>query len=147
VRIVRGLEVHALTGTPLSALHAGDEPRVRVPHRALWLDRDDLRARIDLRVERMMARGYLAEVAGLLGAGWDRRLKPLQSLGYRHLADHLLDGLPLDEAVWRTRRDTWRFAKKQRGWAHHHPTWERVDARDRSAVLAAAEALWGPPGR
>jgi tRNA dimethylallyltransferase len=147
VRIVRGLEVQALTGIPLSALHAGDAPRVRVPHRVLWLDRADLRARIDQRVDRMMARGYLAEVARLLDAGWNRALKPMQSLGYRHLADHLLDGLSLEEAVWRTRRDTWRFAKKQRGWARHHPGWARIDARDRAAVLAEAEALWGPRRR
>jgi tRNA dimethylallyltransferase len=147
VRIVRGLEVHALAGRPLSALHAEDTQAPRLPHRVLWLDRPDLRERIELRVERMMARGYLAEVRRLLDAGWDRRLKPMQSLGYRHLADHLLEGLPLEEAVWRTRRDHWRFAKKQRGWAKQHPHWERVDARDRAMVLAVAEEMWGAPTR
>ncbi|MFH1466397.1 MAG: tRNA (adenosine(37)-N6)-dimethylallyltransferase MiaA [Pseudomonadota bacterium] len=147
VRIVRGLEVHALTGRPLSALHAEDRQAPRLPHRVLWLDRQDLRERMDLRVARMMARGYLAEVRHLLEFDWSRDLKPMQSLGYRHLADHLLDGLPLEEAVWRTRRDTWRFAKKQRGWARQHPHWERIDATDRAAVLAAATALWGAPVR
>jgi tRNA dimethylallyltransferase len=144
VRIVRGLEVFRLSGERLSELHARDEHGARHPHRVLWLDRDDLRARIDLRVDRMMAKGYLAEVQRLLDAGYDRSLKPMQSLGYRHLADHLLDGLGLDEATWRTRRDTWRFARKQRGWSRQHPDWEPVDARDRAAVLAAAEELWGP---
>jgi tRNA dimethylallyltransferase len=144
VRIVRGLEVHRLSGQRLSDLHASDEQTPRHPHRVLWLDRDDLRPRIDLRVERMMARGYLAEVQRLLDEGYERSLKPMQSLGYRHLADHLLDGLPRDEAIWRTRRDTWRFARKQRGWSRQQPSWEHVDARDRQAVLDAAEALWGP---
>ncbi len=147
VRIVRGLEVWELTGKRLSDLHAADQQAPRIPHRVLWLDRDDLRPRIDLRVERMMARGYLAEVERLLENGYGRELKPMKSLGYRHLADHLLDGLSLDDAVWRTRRDTWRFAKKQRGWSRQHPHWQRVDARDRNAVLRAARELWEEPTR
>jgi tRNA dimethylallyltransferase len=64
----------------------------------------------------MMQRGYLEEVRGLLAAGWSRELKPMQSLGYKHLADHLLDGLPLEEAVDRTARGTWQLARKQRNW-------------------------------
>jgi tRNA dimethylallyltransferase len=147
VRIVRGLEVFYGSGQRLSDLHARDPQRPRHPHRVLWLDRDDLRARIDLRVEQMMDRGYLDEVRGLLEAGYDRGLKPMQSLGYRHLADHLLDGLELQEAIWRTRRDTWRFARKQRGWSRQHPGWERVDARERDTVLRWATELWGPPPR
>ncbi|MBW2258061.1 MAG: hypothetical protein JRI25_26135, partial [Deltaproteobacteria bacterium] len=79
-------------------------------------DRDDLRQRIDLRLRQMMERGYLEEVRGLLAAGWSRDLKPMQSLGYKHLADHLLDGLLLEEAVDRTVRGTWQLARKQRNW-------------------------------
>jgi tRNA dimethylallyltransferase len=147
VRIVRGLEVFHSSGRRLSELHAEDSQTPRQAHRVLWLDRDDLRARIDLRVGMMMDRGYLDEVRRLLEAGYDRSLKPMQSLGYRHLADHLLDGLDLDEAIWRTRRDTWRFARKQRGWSRQHGDWERVDARDRDAVLEVATVVWGPPQR
>ncbi len=147
VRVVRALEVHRLTGRPLSALHAEDRRQVRHPHRVLWLDRSDLYARIDARVDRMMERGYLAEVRRLLDTGFGPDLKPMQSLGYRHLAEHLLGGLALGEAVRRTRRDTRHFARKQRGWSRQHPDWVRVDATDREAVLAAVEALWGPPAR
>ncbi len=147
VRIVRGLEVFHSSGQRLSDLHAQDERRARHPHRVLWLDREDLRPRIDLRVGKMIEQGYIVEVRGLLDAGYHRGLKPMQSLGYRHLADHLLDGLDLDEATWRIRRDHWRYARKQRGWSRQHPHWERVDARDRGAVLQAATELWGPPLR
>ncbi len=147
VRIVRGLEVFRISGQRLSDLHAQDLQTPRHPHHCLWLDRDDLRERIDLRVGRMLERDYLGEVQRLLDAGYDRGLKPMQSLGYRHLADHLLDGLSLDEAGWRTRRDHWRYARKQRVWSRQHPGWQRVDARDRAPVLAAAMELWGPPAR
>ena len=139
VRIVRGLEVFRITGKPLSALHATDEQRLRHRARVLWLDRDDLRPRIDARVDRMMAQGYLDEVRRLLRAGYGRQLKPMRSLGYRHLAEHLEEGLDLEEAVRRTKRDTWRFARKQ------HPDWQRTDARDRRTVLDAAQEIWGRP--
>ncbi len=115
VRIVRALEVHALTGRPLSALHAED-PHERRPAEIVWVDRDDLYEVIDARVDRMMAEGYLDEVHALLDAGVPRDCKPMRSLGYAHLAAHLLDGLALDEAVRLTKRDTRHLARKQRGF-------------------------------
>jgi tRNA dimethylallyltransferase len=117
VRVVRGLEVFRATGKRLSDLQAAHAAQPdRVVAVGLWLDRDDLRERIDRRLGQMMQRGYLEEVRGLLAAGWSRELKPMQSLGYKHLADHLLDGLPLEEAVDRTARGTWQLARKQRNW-------------------------------
>jgi tRNA dimethylallyltransferase len=116
-RIVRGLEVFEASGQRLSELqdaHAREPDRHVV--RGLWLDRSDLFARIDARVEAMIASGYVDEVRGLLAAGYSRDLKPMKSLGYRHLADHVVDGLDLGEAVRRTKRDTRQFARKQRNW-------------------------------
>jgi tRNA dimethylallyltransferase len=117
LRIVRGLEVHAQMGTPLSELHRAHAGAPdRVPAVARWLDRPDLDARVDARVLEMRDRGLAAEVRGLLDAGYGRELKPMRSLGYRHLCDHWLDGLDLDEALRRTARDTRRLARKQRTW-------------------------------
>lgn len=113
VRIVRGLEVHALTGTPLSTLHAADQP-ARRSCEVIWVDHPDLNQRIDARVLAMMEAGYVQEVAGLLDSGVPRDCKPMLSLGYSHLAGHLLDGLPLDEAVRLTQRASRQFARKQR---------------------------------
>lgn len=138
LRIVRGLEVFRLTNRPLSSLHAAHELEAdRVDAVGLWIDRPDLDARIEARVFAMVAAGYVEEVRGLLERGFDRWLKPMQSLGYRHLCEHVLDGLPLDEAIRRTLRDTRRFAKKQRNWLKvlGYP---RVDEDPRGAALAAA---------
>lgn len=115
MRVVRGLEIHALTGRPLSALHAED-PHQRRDAEVIWIDRDDLYEGLDRRVDGMMAAGYLEEVRGLLEQGWGRELKPMQSLGYRHLAAHLAGELSLDEAVRLTKRDTRHLARKQRGF-------------------------------
>ncbi len=143
VRIVRGLEVFRQTGRRLSALQ---DEHARAPHRvahvALWLDRDDLAERIDARVHAMIARGYVDEVRGLLDRGYARTLKPLQSLGYRHLCDHVLDGLDLDEAARRTQRDTRRLARKQRTWMRGLG-FPEVRADDVSAIVAAARRAFG----
>jgi tRNA dimethylallyltransferase len=141
-RIQRGLEVALTTGSRLSALqaaHAAQPDRVEV--RGLWIDPPDLDARIDARVLDMVARGYVAEVEALLEAGVPRDARPMRSLGYRHLCDHLLDGLPLDEAIRRTQRDTRRFARKQRTWRKQLPV---VDAGpDPRAEALALVAGWG----
>jgi len=92
----------------------------------------------------MMAAGYLDEVRGLLEAGVSREAKPMRSLGYRHLADHLLESLPLDEAVRRTRRDSRKFARKQRTFLRGLGGFSPVDPRDQEAILAAATEALGP---
>ena len=143
VRVVRGLEVFTLTGTPLSALHAvhaGEADRVAAV--GLWLDRPDLDARIEARVGAMMAAGYVDEVRALLGRGYDRSLRSMQSLGYRHVCDHVIDGLPVDEAIRRTARDTKKFARKQRNWMKvlGYP---KVEENAAAQALAAAAVAFG----
>lgn len=138
VRLIRGLEVHADLGVRLSDLqaeHAAQPDRVDV--HGVWLDREDLDPRIDARVLQMMEDGYVDEVRGLLDR-YPRTLKPMRSLGYRHLADHVLDGLDLQEAVRLTQRDTRRFARKQRTWRAH----VGLPIGDLEAALALAEECW-----
>jgi tRNA dimethylallyltransferase len=113
VRVVRGLEYHALTNRRLSDAHAED-PHTRRDAEIVWIDAPDLYERVDARVFQMMGAGYLDEVRRLLAQGYGRQLKPMQSLGYRHLAAHLAGELALDEAVRLTQRDTRHFARKQR---------------------------------
>ncbi|MDP2314339.1 MAG: tRNA (adenosine(37)-N6)-dimethylallyltransferase MiaA [Pseudomonadota bacterium] len=132
VRVVRGLEIHALTGRPLSALHAED-PHERRDAEVIWIDRDDLYERLDERVDAMMAAGYLEEVRGLLDQGWSRELKPMLSLGYRYLAAHLAGELPLDEAVRLTKRDTRHLARKQRGFLRSMGFFPRTDVKETAA--------------
>lgn len=142
-RVRRGLEVYFATGEPLSALqatHAAQPDRVRTL--GLWLDREDLDARIDARVLQMIEAGYVDEVRILLDSGVPRDARPMRSLGYRHLCDHLLDALPLPEAIRRTQRDTRRFARKQRTWRKHLGYSEASDDPLEQA-LAMAAALWG----
>jgi tRNA dimethylallyltransferase len=144
VRIIRGLEVHRVTGRRLSDLHAEHRADPRHAAVCLWLDREDLEERIDRRVLHMMERGYLAEVRGLLERGVPCEAKPMRSLGYRHLAEHLEGELDLEEAVRRTQRDTRKFARKQRTFLKGLEGFGRVDAARRGLVLDAATIAFGP---
>lgn len=146
VRVIRGLEVHRLTGEPLSRIHARhDLSSPRHPAVRLMLDREDLYARIDLRVKLMMEAGYLDEVRGLLTAGWGRDIKPMKSLGYKWLAAHLSGEVELGEAVALTQRDTRRFSRKQRNMFRSLGGFEPVDGGDLDSILRAAEQAFGSP--
>ncbi len=135
VRIVRALEVFALTGKPLSVHHRehgfADAPYDNFKI-GLEMDRARLYRRIDERVDFMMTGGLEAEVRGLLNRGYGAGLKSMQSLGYRHMADHIAGRLRLAAAVETLKRDTRRFAKRQFTWFRADPDirWVRVEDID-----------------
>lgn len=144
-RLVRGLEVYRQAGRTLTAIQAEHRAAPdRLTAVGLWLDRDDLYHRIDARVHRMMDHGYVDEVQRLLDSGVPRDARPMATLGYRHLCAHLLDGLPLDEAIRLTQRDTRRFSRKQRTW-RRHLGFAEVHAEPIRAAFAAARRAFGPP--
>ena len=78
-------------------------------------DRAALYARIDARVDEMMAAGLLDEVRRLHDAGY-ADAPPLSGLGYRQLLAHLRGETTLDEAITRIKFETPRFARQQATW-------------------------------
>jgi len=122
-RILRALEVMATTGRPVSALFAahafGDCP-YRVLKLGLILPREELYRRIELRIEAMLAAGWLKEVEGLLSR-YPPDLKPFKALGYRHLSNFLQGRWRWEEALELLARDTRRYAKRQLTWFKADP--------------------------
>ena len=143
VRIIRGIEVYQLTGRTLSSLHSEHNPTPRYPSIRLWLDREDIKERINTRVLEMMRSGYLEEVRGLLESGVSRDLKPMKSLGYKHLSAHIEGEIPLEEAVRLTQRDTRHFVKKQRLMLKSVGGFEKIEHDHMATVLEAARSLFG----
>ena len=119
VRIIRALEVQALTGKTQTELHRLGPRTPALDATVAWLDREDVYERINLRTSEMMARGYIEEVEAILASGIPATAKPLRSFAYRHVVEHIVDGLDLAEVERRTARDTRHYAKKQRTWARN----------------------------
>ncbi|MCM2359705.1 MAG: tRNA (adenosine(37)-N6)-dimethylallyltransferase MiaA [Geobacteraceae bacterium] len=119
VRIVRALEVYLQSGRPISRFRsehdfAGDYyDCLKI---GIAVERGELYRRIEERVERMMAEGFLEEVRGLLAHGFGAGLKSMRAIGYKELCAFLAGAYPLEEAVRLIKRDTRRYAKRQLTW-------------------------------
>ncbi|MEZ4367415.1 MAG: tRNA (adenosine(37)-N6)-dimethylallyltransferase MiaA [Kofleriaceae bacterium] len=151
-RIVRALEVYELTGEPMSAHHARHDHR-RVPPRyaarivGVAPPRPELDARIEARVDEMMAAGLLDEVRALRAAGFRPPLRSQQAIGYGELHAYLDGASSLDEAVALIKRNSRRYARRQLSWYRGDPevTWAAaagdVDLADLGRYLTSL-----PPG-
>ena len=123
-RIIRALEVYDITGRPMSdyqAAHGFSEQPFKALKFCLYMDREALYERINRRVETMVAAGLLEEVKRLLARGYSADLKPMQSLGYRHMLDYLSGRLDWATAVDQLKKDTRRYAKRQLTWFRNDP--------------------------
>jgi len=119
-RVSRALEVHELTGLPLSVLHQQPRPDARaIPTVALQRDRADLYRRIEERCRRILEAGLVAELRDLLAAGVAPDAPGLRTVGYREFLPHLLDGKPLAACKEEFVRDSRRYAKRQGTWLRH----------------------------
>jgi tRNA dimethylallyltransferase len=139
VRIVRALEVYEATGTPMSLSLAKDQearptrPAIRL---GLTLPRPELYARIEARVDAMLAAGLVEEVRHLLAQGYSAELSPLKSLGYKEIITYLRGETDFDTAVAEIKQNTRRFAKRQQTWfrADRLIHWFDVSALDSATV-------------
>ncbi|WP_300457366.1 tRNA (adenosine(37)-N6)-dimethylallyltransferase MiaA [Desulfobacula sp.] len=120
-RVIRALEVYQATGQRISDRHNRhrfDEVRYTSMKIGLHMDRETLYDHINKRVDIMLHQGLLNEVVTLLEKGYTLDLKPLQSIGYKHMAMFINHEVDWTEAVRLFKRDTRRYAKRQFTWFH-----------------------------
>lgn len=133
-RVVRALEVYTLTGQPISAQQSRELPPFQI--RTIWLTRprDELYARVDRRVDAMMAAGLLDEVAALLARGYGWHLSSMASLGYIQFRPYFEDGASLASCIERLKFDTHAFVRRQAAWFRRLPNLE-VHTLDNNSIL------------
>jgi len=138
MRVIRALEICRITGRPVSQLRAG-HGFAEAPYECLKIglaaDRSALYEAIENRVDAMIRDGLVEEVRALLEEGFPPSLKPLRSLGYRHMAAYLAGEYSLDEAVALMKRDTRRYAKRQLTWFNQDPEIKWIEYPENVAII------------
>ena len=119
-RILRALEVYARTGQTITAHNA--KTKEKPPkYDALYIgldfaDRQDLRDRIDRRVDIMVQQGLLQEVRKLLNSGLPREATALQAIGYKQFLGVDEGRMTEQQAVEEVKLRSRQYAKRQLTW-------------------------------
>ncbi len=116
-RVVRALEVCIESGRPYSELRQKKPPGYTIKTIGLTLeDRAKLYERADLRIERMIEAGFIAEVQALIERGYSWELPAMSALGYLQIGYYLRGEMSLDDALQKLRRATRTFIRRQYTW-------------------------------
>ncbi len=89
----------------------------------------------------MMEEGLVGEVSSLLQRGFHKDLVSMQGLGYKELVPYLENQCSLEEAVYRLKRDTRHFAKRQMTWFRRERDVTILDKGTYDSVSRLVEAI------
>lgn len=148
-RLLRSLEVIAITGKTVTELQAAEKKRclpVRFIPFGLSMQRNELYERINTRTDEMMAAGLLEEAEKLYGTFYknktSRRINALETVGYKELFQYFEGKHSLDKAVELIKQHTRNYAKRQLTFFRNrlHLEWIPAPA-DRKNLNKLAEKL------
>ncbi|MGH9712455.1 MAG: tRNA (adenosine(37)-N6)-dimethylallyltransferase MiaA [Candidatus Acidiferrales bacterium] len=145
-KVIRAIEMRVLTGKPVGEIHGGGRIALEgfeVKKIGLIPPRAALYARIESRIDAMLAAGWLDEVRQLVAHGIAPDAKPFQFIGYAELRAHLSGEFGSEEAKRKIQQATRRFAKRQITWFRKEPGvhWVPEFGDEPSALALASEFL------
>ena len=118
-RIIRALEVYAITGKPISSFQKQWESR-KPKHDwtiiGLYRDKTDASGRMNRRVKKMIDAGLVEEVRSLLDEDKPLSKQARCAIGYAEIIEHLNGRIDLKDAIEKIKINTRRLAKGQRTW-------------------------------
>ena len=148
-RIIRALEVYLATGRTISQYNR-DTQSLPCRYRPLTIalnfrERPALWARIDRRVDEMMARGLEGEVRRLLASGISPQCTAMQAIGYKEIAGAIREGRDVEEGAQEVKLRSRQYAKRQLSWFRrnrdaHWFLWE-ADPDFSSALAFSTELI------
>jgi tRNA dimethylallyltransferase len=115
-RVIRAIEVAVTTGGSFVAQRQKSAPPFEAVWMGLWLPRQELYARIDARIDAMLAAGLVAEVQQLLARGYRWEMPAMSAVGYRQIGAYLRGESSLGEAVQAIKSATRQFVRRQANW-------------------------------
>jgi tRNA dimethylallyltransferase len=137
-RMIRALEVWRHTGKPFSSFRAGSKKTNQYTAIKLLINRNraELYARINERVDQMMAAGLLAEVQSLFDK---RQLNALRTVGYRELYEFIEGQRNLESAVDKIKQHSRNYAKRQLTWFKNKDQFVEFDASQEKQIIKYIE--------
>ena len=142
-RVIRALEVIALTGKPFGAgLDAEHRPWYsNTLVMGLRSPRDELVERLDERVTGMWAAGLVDEVKGLIPQGIESGVTASRAIGYQQCLAFIAGSLSQAEAIEETQALTRRYARRQVSWFGRSADTQWFDSDDSTALAQACALL------
>ena len=145
-RVIRAVEVIRQTGRPFSAQRAlwSEEPpnpqsATLSPLFGLYRTSEELRQRIDARVDEMFRCGLVTETEQLLQRGLAQNRTAMQAIGYRQVVEHLRGERPLDETIELVKARTRQFAKRQLTWFRRQMCLQWLEVKSPDGLPAVVE--------
>ncbi len=139
-RVVHALEICYMTGKTYTSFRTNTlkERPFRMVKLGLMREREQLFARINARVDKMMQEGLMEEVKRVYPL---RHLNSLNTVGYKELFKVLDGEWELPMAVERIKKNTRVYAKKQMTWYKHDADihWLDVDKMNTQEMLKTIE--------
>ena len=133
-RLLRAYNVCRKSGMPFSANDkAKGEPLYDALIIGLTMEREELYARIDRRVEAMAAAGLKEEIAGLLSQGVDFSCQSMQGIGYKEYKEYFSGEKSEEECLQLIKSHTHHFVKRQYTWFRHqlNVSWHEPQEREK----------------
>ena len=115
-RTVRAFEVILKTGKRFSELRRKQVCRYAVYIVGIQRPREELYARVDLRIEKMLKSGLDNEVRKLMNLGYSPELPAMSAIGYREIIQYFQGDITYEEAVALIKRNTRIFVRRQANW-------------------------------
>ena len=143
-RVIRAIEVIRQTGRPFSEQRSTWQTGSREnAYTAFVLTRstDDLRHRIDVRVEEMFQRGLVEETRALMRSGLTQNRTAMQALGYRQVAEYLDGERSLPETIELVKVRTRQYAKRQLTWFRRHLNAQWFELLPETAVTETSQKI------
>ena len=157
-RVIRAVEVIRLTGQAFSSQQSwrallrqcpnpakvqGSDGAFPSKHLFFVLTRqpDDLRRRINARVDEMFRRGLVEETRELLKRGLEQNKTAMQAIGYRQVVQHLRGERSLAETIELVKTRTRQFAKRQLTWFRAQKNLEWIELKPDESLEKCARKI------
>ena len=142
-RLTRAVEILRATGRPMAEFAASSSPRSRYRFLLVELSRprEELRLRIDARVEAMFARGLAAEVADLASRGYGQEAPGMKAIGYREFFVKRIGEANPSDIAEEIKLDTRQYAKRQETFFRGLPGLVRLEVEGREGMTVAVARL------